>query len=166
MVWAINKIRPYVEGTKFTVMTDHFSLQWLNKLKEPSGRLARWSVQLQQYQFDISCRKGIDNVTPDALSRAVSRIDALEDYNIEHPFPEITDVWYIRMRDKVANKPLNFSLWRVENNILYKRVKRTYPQLGDPTDDWSKVVPKNHRKSVIKENHDHTTQVSLKLSTD
>jgi hypothetical protein len=69
VVFCIEKFRPYVEGTHFTVLTDHYSLLWLNRLKEPTGKLARWSVKLQQYSFDLIHRKGTFNIVPDALSR-------------------------------------------------------------------------------------------------
>lgn len=53
VIWSIEKLRPYLEGTKFTIITDHGSLVWLNNLKDLTGRLARWAVRLQQFQFDI-----------------------------------------------------------------------------------------------------------------
>ncbi|GBN21296.1 Retrovirus-related Pol polyprotein from transposon 17.6 [Araneus ventricosus] len=41
VVWALNKFRGYIEGSKITVASDHEPLKWLLKLKSPSGRLAR-----------------------------------------------------------------------------------------------------------------------------
>ena len=38
-------------------------------LKEPTGRLARWSVLLQQYDFEVKHRSGTTNGNADALSR-------------------------------------------------------------------------------------------------
>ena len=58
IVWAIKKLRGYLEGYHFTVVTDHQALRYFNTLKEPNGRLARWIVYLQQYDFDTVYRKG------------------------------------------------------------------------------------------------------------
>lgn len=66
---AVEAFRPYLEGYSFELITDHVSLQWLHSLKNPSGRLARWAVSLQQYDFSITHRKGKCMEAPDALSR-------------------------------------------------------------------------------------------------
>ena len=58
MLWVIKKLRPSLEGYQFSMITDHSALKWLYKLKEPSGRLARWALQLQQWDFEIIHRKG------------------------------------------------------------------------------------------------------------
>ncbi|KAG5891318.1 hypothetical protein JTB14_036886 [Gonioctena quinquepunctata] len=78
VIWSIEKLRPYIEETHFTVVTDHWSLCWLNNLKDPTGRLGRWSLKLQQYSFDLVHRKGKENVVPDMLSRTIPIIDALD----------------------------------------------------------------------------------------
>lgn len=65
VVWALEKLRPYLEGSHFMVITDHHSLVWLNNLKDPTGRLCRWPVKLQQRDFEIFHRKGKDHVVPD-----------------------------------------------------------------------------------------------------
>lgn len=75
VLWAIDKFQGYIEASKFTVITDHHALIWLNKLKEPKGRLARWALRLQQYDFEVIHRKGKNHVVPDALSRSVSLVD-------------------------------------------------------------------------------------------
>jgi hypothetical protein len=58
VIIAIEKFRPYVEGIKFKVITDHSCLQFLQKMSNPTGRLARWSLKRQQYDYDIEYRKG------------------------------------------------------------------------------------------------------------
>lgn len=69
VIWSIEKFRPYVEGTHFEVITDHHSLLWLHNLRDPQGRLARWSLRLQPFDFTLIHRKGKEHVVPDLLSR-------------------------------------------------------------------------------------------------
>lgn len=68
IVWACELFRPYVLGSKFTVRSDHCSLQWLHKAEK--GRLARWSLRLQEFDMKVQHRPGKDNPHADALSRA------------------------------------------------------------------------------------------------
>ena len=64
------------------------------KIKEPRGRLARWSIYLQAYTFEIEHQKGARHTNVDALSRPVLIIELQE---IEEPgFKDnvkITEVW-------------------------------------------------------------------------
>ena len=69
IVWSILMLRPYIEGTRFTVRTDHDSLRWLLNLADASGRLARWRLRLAEYEYDVVHRPGIKHQAPDALSR-------------------------------------------------------------------------------------------------
>lgn len=154
VLWAIEKFRPYVEATHFTVITDHFALQWLNKLKDPVGRLARWSVRLQQYDFVVIHRRGKENVVPDALSRSVPMV---EEVAVSAPFPDYKDTWYSAMVSRVSGKPLDYPQWRTENGILYRHVKEKYPDLESTSFEWKTVVPKSHRHSIIESHHDRPT---------
>jgi len=63
------RLKPYLEGYHFKVVTDHMALKWLNSIESPSGRITRWALELQQYDFEIAYRKGQLNVVAVALSR-------------------------------------------------------------------------------------------------
>jgi hypothetical protein len=67
IVWGLNKFRPYLIGSRFIVRTDHHSLQWL--MKAEKGRLARWAVSLQEFDFELVHRAGKKNINADVLSR-------------------------------------------------------------------------------------------------
>ncbi|XP_064459039.1 uncharacterized protein LOC135369375 [Ornithodoros turicata] len=70
IMFALNKFDMYLDGAKFAIQTDHQALAWLSRLKNPAGRLARWSLTLQRYDFSIEYRRGTSNKVVDALSRA------------------------------------------------------------------------------------------------
>src|SRR4051812_2400160 len=69
VVHAIKAWRHYLEGQKFTVITDHQSLKYLNTQPTLTRRQAAWVELLQAYNFDIIYKPGKTNVVADALSR-------------------------------------------------------------------------------------------------
>ncbi|CAI7820602.1 unnamed protein product [Closterium sp. NIES-54] len=69
VVWAIKHFRPYLYGSRFLLQTDHQALQWLMTTKDLTGKLARWSLLLQEYDFTVSYRPGETHRNVDALSR-------------------------------------------------------------------------------------------------
>ena len=66
---ATNAFKVYLLGRKFTIVTDHRSLEWLDRLKENNARLTRWSLALQPFDYRVKHRPGIENGNADALSR-------------------------------------------------------------------------------------------------
>ena len=69
VIFGINNFEPYSYGRKFVLHTDHHSLKWLMSISDPSGRLARWSLLVQQYDFEIRHRPGAAHANADTLSR-------------------------------------------------------------------------------------------------
>jgi len=45
------------------------ALKWLNSIESPLGRITKWALELQQYDFEIAYREGQLNVVADAISR-------------------------------------------------------------------------------------------------
>lgn len=50
--YAITHFKPYVYGTNFLVRTDHKPLVYLFGLKNPSQRLLRIRLELEEYKFE------------------------------------------------------------------------------------------------------------------
>ena len=69
IILGIQTFRVYLLGRPFVIQTDHRSLEWLDRLKENNGRLTRWSLALQPYQYSVQYRTGQKNGNADALSR-------------------------------------------------------------------------------------------------
>ena len=71
LVWAVcHKFRPYLFGAPVVeVWTDHAGLQFLSTAKNLTGRLARWMLQLAQFNLKVVYRKGSSHRNVDALSR-------------------------------------------------------------------------------------------------
>ena len=69
IIWGIQKFKMYLIGKEFVVETDHKPLSYLRNVKNNNGRLMRWSLFLQEFQFKILYIKGSENSMADSLSR-------------------------------------------------------------------------------------------------
>ena len=70
VVWAVKHFRPYLYGHHCDIYTDHEALKSLLNTPQPSGKLARWGMAIQELDLRILHRTGKSNVNADALSRA------------------------------------------------------------------------------------------------
>ena len=68
---ALKHWRRYLEGTEYSIKiyTDHKNLIYFTESRRISQRHARWVIELSNFSFTISYKKGIANIVPDALSR-------------------------------------------------------------------------------------------------
>lgn len=69
IVWAVRHFRPYLYGKKFNIKTDHKPLIYLFNMTDPSSRLTKFRLYLEEYDFEISYVPGRQNAAADALSR-------------------------------------------------------------------------------------------------
>lgn len=165
VIWAIKHFRVYLYGTRFTVVTDHSALTWLIKIKEPSGRLARWSIYLQAFQFDIVYRKGVSHANANALSRPALSIEIVEDKNDAYisckyldPYEDDNLIHYLKFKKHNAGLSVK-QIKRIEKASKYFKLE--IDNLGDSklffvADKHSKplIVPKfEERDDLVKRAH-------------
>lgn len=154
VITAVEKMRPYVQGYHFTVITDHASLKWLNNLKDPAGRLARWDTKLQAYDFEIVHRRGVEHKVPDALSRAMENQMA----DMVAAAEEVESVpkdWYHQKKEQVQNQPQKFPDWYVKDNLMYVHKPNSWiDPIVEDLEAWKLVVPGNLKVGVLHDAHD------------
>ncbi|CAN6679646.1 unnamed protein product [Malus baccata var. baccata] len=75
VVFALDKFRSYLLGTKVIIYTDHAALKYLLTKKEAKPRLIRWMLLLQELDVEIWDKKGSENVVANHLSRMVHEED-------------------------------------------------------------------------------------------
>ena len=52
-MWSILTLRPYLYGSALNLLTDHEALRWVLNLADRSGRFARWSLRLAEYDYEV-----------------------------------------------------------------------------------------------------------------
>src|SRR4051812_43138339 len=85
IVFALDKFRSYLLGSKVVVFTDHAALKYLLKKPDAKPRLIRWMLLLQEFNVEIKDKSGAENLVADHLSR----IERDEDpFPIKDDFPD------------------------------------------------------------------------------
>jgi len=175
VVWAVLKLRHFLDEQRFLIRTDHQALSWIYSTTDSSGRLMRWRLRLSEYTFDMVYKPGASHHLPDFLSRA-STVAPPEDIHDDIPrlalaetanglrtgsytgtdtpepvkFDDVveaqqTDEYCVEMSTRVE-RGTSKAFFRNEHHALYRRTP-----LGNQL-----VIPKSLRERVLTLEH-HAT---------
>ena len=61
VVYALEKFRPCILGSKIVIYKDHVALKYLFSKKEAKPRLIRWVLLVQEFDLEIREKKGSEN---------------------------------------------------------------------------------------------------------
>jgi hypothetical protein len=105
MVYSYKKFKHYLLGYKVIFHTDHDSLKYLVNKLDLSGRIARWILLLQEFNYEVVVKSGKANSNADYLSRP--RVEeSVVDISAEFPdeFPDLSDVAVFHLNDEVDSE--------------------------------------------------------------
>ncbi|XP_018368542.1 PREDICTED: uncharacterized protein LOC108764694 [Trachymyrmex cornetzi] len=146
VIWAIRKFRPYLEGYRFTVVTDHNSLRWLHHLWNPTGRA------LNHARDALSITFGGDSEAPG---------EELETFLVAlgkevKIFRDTENPWYRAHFREVSEGKKTLGEWRVTEYRLYVQRQRPVAKTAamEDLDEWKLAVLRELRGEVLRESHD------------
>lgn len=154
VVESFRHFRVYLVGIQFTLVTDCIAIRSTAEKKDIIPRVARWWLELQDYQFNIQYRPGLKMNHVDCLSRNPSKA-ILGVVNVTEAewllAAQLQDETICMIREilltkdnKAANKQY-FLQYELKNGRVYRK-----------TEDGSKrwLVPKSNRWQICKLCHD------------
>ncbi|KAL5559991.1 hypothetical protein UlMin_036202 [Ulmus minor] len=165
VVFALDKFRSYLIGSKIIVYSDHAALKYLLSKKDAKARLIRWILLLQEFDLEICDKKGCENVVADHLSRLiVESVD--ENFPIKETFPDeqlmlISQLpWFADIVNYLVTGHMP-SHWSYKDKTKFlTEVKKFFwddPYLFKycPDQIIRRCIPESEQQSVISFCHDH-----------
>lgn len=146
IIWAVEKFKPYLYGSKLTLITDHKPLIFI-KNSNKNQKIIRWRLDLENYDYDVVYKTGRTNVVADALSRKsdvnVNELigtPSLWDSQVNNPSETMPETvhsantskeYYIHFTERPINNFRNQIIFRESNNSstiseeIFRYYKRT-----------------------------------------
>lgn len=150
VVYCVQKLRPFLLGQPFVILTDHCALCSLGKKMSQNSRLRRWALVLSEFDFKIEFRKGTAHCDVDCLSRSPvcdEHEEFLERILVLNPLPVPINPqdWTDAYTDDETRKFLNEAEDGSDRFILVDGLLYFEQKL---------YVPDQLRPRILRENHD------------
>ncbi|CAL1689693.1 unnamed protein product [Lasius platythorax] len=148
IVKAVERFHVYLQGINFKIVTDCNSLVLAFKKININPRIARWSLMLQNYHFEIVHRSGDKMRHVDCLSRNIMLINALS-VEDELLYKQLMDT---KLKEIAENIELKGDKHFTLINGLVFRLYKEKPLF---------VVPENMINNIIRIHHDEMGHVGV-----
>lgn len=157
VIYALRRFRVYVEGLPIRIYTDCHSLTQTLSRKSLNPRIARWALELENYEYSIVHRKGARMGHVDALSRLVtseSRTQCVSDSQICFVQDDDLDFYLhaTQSRDPILTgirdqlQEHEADPFEMHNGLVYRRMKQGHLALYVPAEMETAVIRLLHEK--------------------
>jgi len=122
IIYALRRFRIYLHGKHFKIITDCNSLALTLNKKEINPRIARWALELENFDFELEYRPGTKMQHVDALSR-ISNILVLQENTLEQNLSicQNKDQTICKIKEQLLEKESKF--YEMHNGLIYRKTK-------------------------------------------
>ncbi|GFS82616.1 retrovirus-related Pol polyprotein from transposon 17.6 [Trichonephila clavipes] len=135
---ALNFFRPFLLGRKFKVFTDHKPLAGFLSNKNPSSKILRWKLALEEFNYDIHYIRGSLNSVADHLSRYIN--------NITIALPDSKDLINMQREDSV----LSTIIQKIDQNDISPQISNYFINVEGLLCHLSKRPSRSPRSSTTR----------------
>lgn len=171
VIYALQHFKIYIYGRKVILFTDNQAITFLQKCVITSNRVARWMMEIQQYDIEIRHIKGVQNYLADVLSRSprglteeetksltrpdqimVTKIQVYEDKTLRKELQKLAilqdaDERIAAIKGKVMSHSSTVKdRYNLQENVLYSRDDKTQHR-------WRVLLPDNLESRIFKYVH-------------
>lgn len=159
IIYALRKFSIYLDGIEFKIITDCNALILTLERKSVNARIARWALELSNYNCSIQHRSGKYMIHVDALSRLFDsspNLSNLRDFNntvsvieedsidIQLQITQNRDNVILQLRDNLESGPVqNYEL---DDGIVYRKTSDGALLLYVPSEMENNIIRIVHEK--------------------
>ena len=174
-VAAIKEFYPYLYGFHFTLVTDHNPLTSLRGLKDIGGRLTRWMIYLQQFNFQCEYKPGKNHGNADTMSRrpatenVVTIVHQLEINPDDMSRAQLADEHLtpvIKALKEEKPLPTNSAPGLRKAFIRRGLLCRKFQLSSSSTAKTQLVIPNNMKATILQQLYDNNGHLGLRKTTE
>lgn len=144
IVYAIRRFHQYLSGLHFTIVTDCNALSLTLEKKTINPRIARWALELEGYDYEITHRKGTNMPHVDALSRNFVCTLNENEVDVQLQITQSRDSVIQKIREQLELGPVNS--FALRNGLVYRKMSENHYSLYVPTEMQYNVIQLIHEK--------------------
>lgn len=147
IMYALERFQTELKGIPFRIVTDCSALQMTLSKKNINDRIARWALELENYDYTVVHRKGVNMGHVDGLSRNINDnvavITASEiDNNLQAT--QSRDPKIIELRNKLEQGTVDS--FKLFNGLVYREMRNDHMSLYVPSEMENNVIQLIHEK--------------------
>lgn len=148
VIYALKRFRIYLEGQRFTIVTDCEAFTQTLARKVLNPRIGRWVIELENYDYIVQHRSGSKMMHVDALSRSPveCNVNSVQENEIELQL-FATQSRDQKIRDiKTRLETENVDPYQLNNSVLYRLNSSGNPCFCVPAEMEQNIIRHLHEK--------------------